>query len=184
MRPTTPSGLDVPTLSAQPYSLRPFRFDDLDVVRDAALDPLIPLGTTVPATYTEQAAKEFIERQHGRARSGEGYSFAIAATATDTAVGQIGLWPRLYGRASLGYWVAPSARRRGAAGCALRAVVEWGLDELKLPRLELYIEPWNTASIRTAEAVNFHREGLLRSWQEIGGQRRDMFMYSLLASDR
>ena len=53
-----------------------------------------------------------------------------------------------------------------------------GLPELE--RLELYVEPWNRGSWRTAEACGFHREGLLRGWQRVGVERRDMFLYSLL----
>jgi RimJ/RimL family protein N-acetyltransferase len=34
-----------------------------------------------------------------------------------------------------------------------------------------------------AEAVGFHREGLLRSFMHVGGERRDMLMYSLLPND-
>ncbi len=51
-------------------------------------------------------------------------------------------------------------------------------------RLELYVEPWNDGSWRAAERVGYRREGLLRSWQSVGHQRRDMYMYSLLPSDR
>ena len=47
-----------------------------------------------------------------------------------------------------------------------------------LHRVELYIEPWNTSSLRVAEASGFQREGLLRSHQEIGGRRRDMLLFA------
>jgi ribosomal-protein-alanine N-acetyltransferase len=76
--------------------------------------------------------------------------------------------------------VAASARGRGAAGHAVAAIARWAFTGLRIPRLELYVEPWNQASIRTAERAGFRREGLLRSWQEVGGQRRGMYMYSLL----
>jgi RimJ/RimL family protein N-acetyltransferase len=52
-----------------------------------------------------------------------------------------------------------------------------------VPRLELHVEPWNTASIRTAEGAGYRREGLLRSWEAVGGERRDMLMFSLLGTD-
>ncbi|WP_433603223.1 GNAT family N-acetyltransferase [Nocardia sp. CA-135953] len=45
-------------------------------------------------------------------------------------------------------------------------------------RIELYIEPWNTGSIRVAESGGYLREGLLHSYEEIGGTRRDMFLYA------
>jgi RimJ/RimL family protein N-acetyltransferase len=53
-----------------------------------------------------------------------------------------------------------------------------------IPRLELNVEPWNTASIRTAEGAGLRREGLLRSWETVGGERRDMLMFSFLEDDR
>ena len=52
-----------------------------------------------------------------------------------------------------------------------------------IERLELYVEPWNEGSWRAAEHVGFQREGLMRRWETVGDQRRDMFMYSLLPSD-
>ena len=35
-----------------------------------------------------------------------------------------------------------------------------------------------TSSIRTAEHAGFDREGLLRSYMEISGQRRDLLLYA------
>ena len=179
------AGLVVPELAAGPFRLRPFALSDLDLIREASADPHIPLITTVPADFTPEAGRAFIERQWDRARQGTGYSFAIADAASGRAAGQAGLWLRDLGqgRASVGYWVAGSARGRGAAGHAVAAISRWAFTSLRIPRLELYVEPWNQASIRTAERAGFRREGLLRSWQEVGGERRDMYMYSLLPAD-
>jgi RimJ/RimL family protein N-acetyltransferase len=41
------------------------------------------------------------------------------------------------------------------------------------------IEPWNVGSITTAERAGYEREDLLRSHQQIGGRRRDMFLYAV-----
>ncbi len=175
----------VPALAAGPFRLRPFVLADLHLVREAAQDPYIPLITTVPAPFTDTEGRRFIERQWDRARRGSGYSFAIADAATGRAVGNIGLWLHDIGagRASVGYWVAPPARGRGASGHALRTLTFWALGVLGIARLELQVEPWNEASIRVAERARFQREGLLRSWQEVGGERKDMLMYSLLPGD-
>jgi RimJ/RimL family protein N-acetyltransferase len=180
------SELIVPVLAAGPFRLRPFRQTDLDLIREAAQDPYIPLITTVPAVFTEDEGRQFIERQWSRAQQGTGYSFAIADAASDRAVGQAGLWlqPVGHGRADVGYWVTASARGQGAAAHAVAAIAAWALGELRIPRLELCVEPWNQASIRTAEKSGFQREGLLRSWQVVGGERKDMIMYSLLPTDR
>jgi ribosomal-protein-alanine N-acetyltransferase len=177
--------LIVPTLAAGPFQLRAFELSDLDVIREASTDVLIPLITTVPAAFTEDEGRSFIERQWSRAERGTGYSFAIADAVTDRAVGQVGLWLKnvSQGRASVGYWVAGSARGRRTAAFAVASVVRWAHHQLRIPRLELYAEPWNLASIRTAEMAGFKREGLLRGWQEVGGERKDIFMYARLSTD-
>lgn len=150
---------------------------DVPSIVAASLDPLIPLITTVPNPCDEAAALAFIARQHERLQSGQGWSLAIAE-GDAPALGQIGLWPQSHGRASLGYWVLPAARGKGAAAKALAALSHFGLSQFE--RLELYVEPWNEASWLTAERVGYQREGLLRRYQYVGSERRDMYIYSLL----
>jgi RimJ/RimL family protein N-acetyltransferase len=175
--------LRVPLLSAPPVLLRPFAISDLAMVRQASTDPLIPSITSVPRTYTDDAGRAFIERQHDRAAQGHGYSFVIAEDADPTSgVGSIGLWLQEIesGRASIGYWVVAGARGRGLAAHALRAVVEFAFGELAIPRLHLFVEPWNTASARTAQAGGFGREATLRGWERIEGEQRDADCFALL----
>lgn len=174
--------LVVPTIRGATVTLRPFARRDAPAVQEASSDVLIPLITSVPAAASELEAFEYVERQHERARTGVGYSFAID-DRSDVAVGQIGLWPKKEdpGRASVGYWIRPSARRRGLASGALQTLMSWAISLPELHRFELYVEPWNIASCRTAALAGFEREGLLRSWQVIGDQRRDMFVYSRIA---
>jgi RimJ/RimL family protein N-acetyltransferase len=162
--------------------LRAFELRDTAMVRDLATDPYVPLVGTLVAHATEQQAVEWIERQHDRLRTGTGYSFCAAAAADDRAVGQVGLWVKdvADGRATAGYGVAPRARGRGVAADALRAVTAFAWSLPALHRVELYIEPWNVASVRTAENAGYEREGRLRSHQVIGGRRVDMEVYSAL----
>ncbi|MEU0787342.1 GNAT family protein [Streptomyces sp. NPDC006173] len=178
--------LEVPHLdTGHGYLLRPWQIDDLALVREASADEYIPLITTVPTSCSDAEGTAFVHRQWDRAASGAGYPFVIVRPEDGKLMGTIGLWvrDRAQGRASLGYWVVESARGQGAAVAALRAVAIWGLRELAIPRMELHIEPWNEASLKTAERAGFLREGLLRSWQQVGDQRCDMYMYSLVAAD-
>ncbi|MEU5556540.1 GNAT family N-acetyltransferase [Streptomyces globisporus] len=181
-----PEPLTVPSMSAGPdFVLRPWEMSDLPLVREASLDPYIPLITTIPAPYSEAAAEAFVRRQWERAATGAGYPFAIVRSRDRRPVGAIGLWLRELpeGRASLGYWLTDLARGQGVARAALRTVTGWALRDLGVPRLQLYIEPWNTASARIAEDIGFRREGLLRGWQQVGDERRDMAVYALLNND-
>ena len=172
----------MPSLSHGHVVLRAFEENDVPLVQSVADDPLIPLITTVPTSGDRDDALAFIARQHDRLASGAGYSFAITDAATDRAVGQIGLWLRdlAEGRASTGYWVAPEFRRRGYGAAALQAVTSWALPLDGVERVQLYVEPWNEGSWRAAERCGYQREGLLRSWQQVGAERKDMFMYAIL----
>ncbi|MEV3934003.1 MULTISPECIES: GNAT family N-acetyltransferase [unclassified Streptomyces] len=178
--------LTVPSMTAgADFVLRPWEMSDLPLIREAAVDDYIPQITTIPSPYSDEAAEAYVRRQWQRAATGTGYPFTIARTRDRRPVGSIGLWlaDAAEGRASLGYWMTTPARRQGVAGAALRTVTTWALHELDIPRVQLFVEPWNTASVRTAESAGYRREGLLRGWQEIGGRRRDMLVYARLNGD-
>jgi len=174
----------LPRLESGPVVLRDFTVRDLAMIQEASTDALIPLITSVPTTPDTEAAQAFVDRQHARVPDGDGYSFAVADATTDEALGKIGLWLSAIesGRVSIGYWVAARHRGRGVARHALQAISHWGSTLPGVHRLELYVEPWNEASWRTAESVGYQREGLLRSWQTVGDQRRDMYIYALIPS--
>jgi [ribosomal protein S5]-alanine N-acetyltransferase len=165
-----------------PVVLREFADGDVPMVRELSTDPYVPLIGTLPANASEREALEWIDRQRGRLAEGTGFSFVIAEAGTDRALGGTGLWlaPLAHGRATAGYSVAPSARGRGIAAAALIALTRFAWTIPALYRIELYIEPWNTGSVRTAERAGYEREGLLRSHQEIGGLRRDMLLYATI----
>ena len=161
-----------------PVVLRPYRDSDLPLVAELAADPYIPLISTVPHAYTDEAGLEFIARQHSRLTSGTGWSFVVADANDDRAIGSAGLWVRELqaGRATAGYCVAPGPRGRGLATAALQALTAFAWTVPGLHRVELFVEGWNTASLRVAAHAGYSREGVLRSHQEIGGTRRDMVL--------
>lgn len=166
-------------LDAGRWRLRDWRLGDIGAVLEAGHDELIPLITTVPpAPATTADAEAFVRRQWSRWDDG-GWAWAIC-DADDAAVGSLTVLPSQHGRFSAGYWVAGSARGQGAAAAALSAAAPHVLADDRVERLELYVEPWNVASITTAERVGFVREGLLRSWETVGESRRDMWMYARL----
>ncbi|GAB3704771.1 GNAT family N-acetyltransferase [Mariniluteicoccus flavus] len=175
--------VETPRIHHGPVSLRGFEEGDVDLVRSVADDPYIPLVTTVPTSGSVEDALAYVARQRSRTLDGSGFSLAITDIETGAAVGQIGLWLRDIGqgRASTGYWIAPEFRGHGYLRAALAGLSEIALHVWEVPRLQLFVEPWNEASWRAAEACGFEREVLLRSWQEIGGTRRDMYAYARLA---
>jgi len=169
-----------PEFFIPPWKVRKFELTDLDLVEEASKDELIPLMTTIPKEYSKDEGESYIKRQWNRFDSGVGYSFAIEDTRIERAIGNIyvGLKEEDKERASIGYWVLKSHRGKGTIKTVLKPVIEWLQKDLGIVRIELYIEPWNVASLKTAVHLGFEEEGLIKSWQKIGGIRKDMIMFS------
>lgn len=163
--------------------MRRWEDNDLDCVEQGAEDPEIPIGTTVPATFTPAGGRAWIERQWSRAESGTGLSQAIADAASGEALGAGVLMTRPRSSAEIGYWLVPRARGRGIGSRAIALLARWAVKEAGLARVEAYVIPDNIASQRILEKAGFHREGLLRSYLSYKDRRFDALLYSLLPSD-
>lgn len=162
--------------------LRAFEERDAGMLMDLSTDPYLPKIGSLPGNSSRENALAFIDRQCNRLDTGAGYSFCVADKETDEALGTAGLHLAAIaaGRATAGYSVAPRSRGRRVAGQALTALTRFAWSIPPLHRVELYIEPWNVASGRTAELAGYELEGLLRSHQEIGGKRVDMQLYAAI----
>lgn len=161
--------------------LRAFAERDVPMLVDLSSDPYLPLIGTLPGNTDRHGALGYIDRQYDRLTTGAGYSFCVALSMSDEAVGGAGLWLASvdHGRATAGYSIAPRQRGRGLATQALQALTAFAWTLPQLHRIELYIEPWNVASERTARTAGYQREGLLRRHQMIGGNRVDMLLYAV-----
>jgi len=168
-----------PALSNNRVSLRKWSMGDLDCVAMASSDPRIPAGTAVPAEFSSDTVRAFIERQWSRVDEGEGVSLAIHARDADLAVGLvvISLRPQP-GVVGLGYWIVPTARRSGYATSAVELASSWAMRSAGFARIEAWVEPKNVDSMGVLESVGFEREGRLRSLLTIGSARSDALVYA------
>lgn len=177
-----PIEFPVEGLSDGVVCLRLVAESDLPGVVEAVRDPLIPRYTTIPEPYSQREARQWQRSSAHGLVSGTDLATVVVDAVDETLLGAVGLHGTgaANGRCSAGYWLAANARGRGVATRALRLLCSYAFAELGVARIELWIEPENTASQAVAERVGFEREGLLRSFMPIRGVRRDMLMYSLL----
>jgi ribosomal-protein-alanine N-acetyltransferase len=166
-----------PPLVDAVVSLRPLVETDIAAVEAALDDPEICRWFDNRGV----SAREVVERAVTRWQVGEAAEFAVLDAGE--CVGSIWLTLGVDGRASVGYWLLPDARGQGLVTHALVLVSRWAFDQLGLRRVGLLADPRNIASVRLAERAGFKREGVLRSWVDVNGERVDYASFSLLPTD-
>jgi len=88
--------------------------------------------------------------------------------AENRYIGRCGLHPVPGGAVGLGFYVAKAYWGRGLATEAARVFVDYGFQELKLPRIISSVEVGNAASVRVLQKLGFRcvrrEEGERRSF--------------------
>ena len=82
-----------------------------------------------------------------------------------------------------GCCLVPAARGRGIATEMLRLLTDWAFTALGLGRVQVFVAPENLPALRLAESAGFEREGVLRSYWEIGGERLDVVVLARVPGD-
>lgn len=114
-----------------------------------------------------------------------GIRWAIQPCECDSLIGTCGLfkWNRAWQTCSVGYELSASAHGKGYMREALRKSLSWGFANMDLNRIEAFIHPDNSRSIRLARSLGFQEEGRLREGAFWAGQHHDMLLLSLLRRD-
>jgi RimJ/RimL family protein N-acetyltransferase len=182
-----PLAVPDPPLTDGVVALRAFRRGDVDPMVRACTDPaIVRYCGGIPQPYGPEQARAWLATHPHVRRAGTEIPLCIADAASGELLGATGLhkveWD--HHRAETGYWVATWARGRGVASRALSLVAAWALGELGFGRVHLYTETDNLASQAVARAAGFEQEGCLRSFLEIRGERRDVYVFSRTRSAR
>lgn len=97
--------------------------------------------------------------------SRNGFRWGIQLKGETGLIGSCGFykWTRPDGRqAEMGYDLNPKYWRRGIMSEAMKAIINFGFEQMQLNRIEITIMPRNYASITLALKLGFKKEGILR----------------------
>ena len=132
------------------HRLRPLQSSDAEWIYHACQDTEVQHWTKIPRPYTREHAKSFVVDQNG-----ELLANAIINSRTGEPAGVSGIHHIKDGVATVGYWIAPQARRAGAASTALKILpsIVKRLDDVQTVRA--IIAETNVASRATAERAGF-----------------------------
>ncbi|WP_158729947.1 GNAT family N-acetyltransferase [Flavobacterium sp. I-STPA6A] len=136
-----------------------------------------------PLLKTDEEALEHIAMIDQKIEANEGINWAITLKDSPKLIGIIGHYrikPEHY-RAEIGYMLLPDYQKRGIITEAVKAVVHYGFNDLKLHSIEAVIAPENIGSAKVLEKNGFIKEAHFKDYEFYNGKFLDSAIYSLLA---
>lgn len=188
---STPSTDVFPSVHGEGVYLRAPQFSDFGewaALRETSRGFLTPWEPVWPADdLTRSAFRRRLRRYAEDIRTDLAYPFFIFDRRNNTLVGGLTLANIRRGVAqtgSVGYWIGAPFARQGFMTRAVRAVIPFCFDALRLHRVEAACIPTNAASIRLLEKTGFRREGYAREYLCIDGVWQDHLLYARLVQER
>ena len=132
-------------------------------------------------TLEEIAA--LIERIVNDSKNGDGITWGVyLKEQPEILIGSIGLWRIIkpHYRAEIGYMIHPDFWGKGLMKEAVRRVIDFGFNDIKLHSIEAHINPSNAASAALLESTGFVREAYFKEDYFFRGKFLDSAIYSLL----
>lgn len=175
----------LPVLETERLILRPLRMSDARDLYAYARDPQVSRHVLWDAHASLGESRQFLRGAIRQYRRGDPGSFAITLKESGRMIGTVGfMWVNLDHRsAEVGYSLSRDYWNRGIMTEAVRRVVAFGFDQLKLNRIEAQHEVDNPASGRVMAHVGMRYEGTLRQRIKNKGQYVDVALYAILRDD-
>lgn len=182
--PSAPARAPFPVLTTARLVLREITLDDAGFWMRNFSDPdVVELTAYEPPKDLEAARGEITQFCTRPFEERTGIRWGIALRGSRDLIGTLGYhaWVREGAhRARMGYDLLREHRRKGIMTEAMRAALGYGFEVMGLHRIEVLTDPVNTASIRLAEGLGFHRDGVLRENTFFRGRFIDDVVFSLL----
>jgi len=165
--------------------LRKFRESDWQAVHAILSDPEVSRYCPFQPPPEEETREEVQKMIEGRHAEPPQYDFAIVLRSTDTLIGlcRLTIRPDELRQGEILYLLNRQYWGHGYATEAVRAVLEFGFEELGLHRVYATCRPANVASSRVMEKVGMQREGHLRRHRWMKGVWQDSLLYAILEDE-
>lgn len=171
-----------PNLETERLVLRRVNENDANEIFALRSNPETMKYIPRPLAKSIDDALEHIALIDAKIESNEGINWAITYKDNPKLIGIIGHYrikPEHF-RAEVGYMLLPEYYRKGIISEAIKEVVNYGFNEMKLHSIEAIIDPENFGSARVLEKNNFVKEAHLKENEFYEGRFLDTVIYSIL----
>ena len=170
-----------PLLTTERLVLRKVEQTDATAVLKGYSDPLVNRYMSV-AYYSLEEVQKQLDFYKSIYETGTGTWWAIC-TKDDpsTVIGNGGLnnYRKQHRCIEIGYWLLPSAQRKGYAAEVVKAICRYAFTQLEVHRIEAIVEGGNDNSIKLLEILGFSCEGTHRQCEIKNGYYIDLIYYAL-----
>ena len=176
---------NIPELHTERLTLRRMKVgDSFDMFEYAAREDVTEFLLWKPhpnIAYT----REYLQFVATHYEIGDFFDWAVVLTEEDKMIGTCGFtkFDYTHNLGEIGYVINPEYRGRGIAVEAVREVMRFGLEELKLNRIEAKCMEHNAASLRVMEKVGMTFEGFHRKAMKIKGKYETVGYSSILRDE-
>ncbi|MFV5699224.1 GNAT family N-acetyltransferase [Flavobacterium sp. ZT3R17] len=135
-----------------------------------------------PLLKTKEDALEHIAMIDAKIENNEGINWGITLKNDPKLIGIIGHYrikPEHF-RAEIGYMLLPEFNGKGIIPEAVKEVVDYGFNVIKLHSIEAIIDPENFGSEKVLQKNGFIKEAHLKENEFYDGRFLDTVIYSLL----
>ncbi|PKB18189.1 GNAT family N-acetyltransferase [Flavobacterium sp. 5] len=175
--------LPFPILKTERLLLRQLTANDADTLLVLRSNEQVMKYIPRPYLKTKEEALELIAMFDDKIENGIGINWGITfLNDPEKILGIIGHYrmkPEHY-RAEVGYMLFPEYNGKGIVSEALRKVVEYGFNEMKLHSIEAILDPENIASEKVLLKNGFVKEAHLIENEFYEGRFLDSMIYSKL----
>lgn len=155
--------------------------DDVPFLYETINDPAVNDGLGFSRPKSEEIEREWVES----VTDSESNDVHFLICVDGESVGTTGLndVSMHNGTGEIGYYLTPEAWGHGYATAAVRRLVTYAFDELRLHRVYAQVFAENEGSRRVLEKAGFEHEGILREHWYRHGAYEDVHRYGVLESE-
>jgi ribosomal-protein-alanine N-acetyltransferase len=169
-------------LETERLLLRRVSKDDLNEILELRGNPETMKFIPRPLVKTEEDALNHFKMIDEKIEKNEGINWAITVKGNPKLIGIIGhyrIQPENH-RCEIGYMILPQYKGQGIVTEAIKAVLEYGFEDMNMHSIEAVIDPDNIASERVLQKNGFVKEAHILENEYYDGKFWDTVIYSIL----